>query len=131
LTAARHVDCLVVACDMPFLSRPLLTFMAEMPRSAYDVLVPVTSARPGSTALDRLYQPLHSIYRRTCRLAITAQLDAGERRVTSFYRNVRVQCITAPQASRYDPEHQSFFSINTPEALHEARRRLAGSSPTG
>src|SRR5215217_1355332 len=38
IASSAHDYCLVVACDMPFLSLPLLRQMADEPRS-YDVLV--------------------------------------------------------------------------------------------
>ncbi len=41
---SAHDHCLVVACDMPFLSLPLLRRMADEPRN-YDVLGPADSRR--------------------------------------------------------------------------------------
>ena len=130
LRNAQHSACLVVACDMPFLDQRLLAFMAAQPRASYDVLVPLIPGETSSGASSLVFQPLHAIYRQSCLPAIQARLAAGERRVTGFYSDVRVQTVTERQIRAFDPAFRSVLSINTPEALAEARARLAGSSPS-
>ena len=44
ISGPQQEHCLVVACDMPFLSLPLLRRMAHEPRN-YDVLVPLIPGR--------------------------------------------------------------------------------------
>ena len=33
----------------------------------------------------------------------------------SFYSRVRVRYVEAEEVDRFDPEHRSFFNINTPD----------------
>ena len=59
---------LVLACDMPCLSVPLLSWMAHLPTDA-DAVVPRT--------LDGRWHPLHAIYRTTCLPAIRTSRENG------------------------------------------------------
>jgi molybdenum cofactor guanylyltransferase len=115
LTHAKSEHALVVAADMPFLNRDLLSYLASLAAGA-DVVVPRTS-----TGLETL----HAVYSRTCLDAIRRRLDAGQRRVISFYEDVQVRYVEAAEVARFDPEHRSFFNINTPDDLEAARRIAA------
>jgi molybdopterin-guanine dinucleotide biosynthesis protein A len=117
---ARHDHVLVVACDLPFLSVPLITWMMEQPRD-YDVLVPRQRgvSRQGT---GLIYQTLHAIYSRHCLVAIEGQLRLDNRKVVGFYDNVTVRTVEESTMRKFDPELRSFFNANTPQALEEARR---------
>lgn len=122
LAAARHDRCLVVACDLPFLSVPLLRWMVDQPRD-YDVFVPRLpgESRQGS---GFVFQTLHAIYARACVPAIERRLADGQRQVIGFFDDVRVRTIELEDVRRFDPDLRSFFNANTPEAAREARRLL-------
>ena len=128
IAAAREPACLVVACDMPFLNLALLRWMASQPRE-YDALVP---RLPGESRQGGglVYQTLHAIYGKGCLPAIERRLAAGERRVISFFPDVRVREIDLAGIRALDPSLRTFFNANTPEAAAEARRILdeAGSA---
>jgi molybdopterin-guanine dinucleotide biosynthesis protein A len=112
--AQPHVLC--VACDMPFVIRPFLDYMLSL-RSEGDAIVP---------RLDGEAEPFRAVYARAaCLPAIRAALDAGRMRVISFFPDVRVRWVEAAEIDRYDPQHLSFFNVNTPADLEQARR-LAG-----
>ena len=108
----------VVACDMPFLSRPLLVELIAR-ADQQDVVIPLLDGRP---------EPMHAVYRRLASLqAIRAALAAGERRMISFLDRVRVARVEAAELKRWDPELRSFFNTNTPADLEQARAIAAGS----
>ena len=122
LASASQDRCLVVACDMPFLSASLLRWLAEQPLD-YDVLIarlPGESRQGGGL----VYQTLHAIYTRRCLPAIERHLAAGQRRVISFFDEVSVREIDINAVRRLDPDLRSFFNANTPEAAAEAGRLL-------
>lgn len=123
LAAAEHDRCLVVACDLPFLSVPLLRWMVDQPTD-YDVLVPRLpgESRQGS---GFVFQTLHAIYARACLPAIEERLAADQRQVIGFFDNVRVRTVELDAVRAFDPELRSFFNANTPEAAEAARRLLA------
>ena len=103
---------IVVACDMPFLSEPLLRDLVARAAAA-DVVIPIVEGRP---------EPMHAVYRREpCLAAIRAALAAGERRMISFLDRVRVARVDEPALRATDPELRSFFNTNTPEDLAHAR----------
>jgi molybdenum cofactor guanylyltransferase len=108
---------LCVACDMPFVVRPLLDYLISLIPEA-DAIVP---------RLNGEAEPFRAIYSRACLGPIRAALDAGKMRVISFFPAVRVRFVDEPEIDRFDPQHLSFFNVNTPEDLEQARR-LAGST---
>lgn len=122
LQAARHEHCLVVACDMPFLSLPLLRWMAEQERG-YDVLVP---RLPGRSRQGEgfVYQTLHAIYGAGCLAAIEAVIAADRLQVIGFFPSVRVRAIEQETVARLDSSGRSFFNANSPAAAAAAARLL-------
>jgi molybdopterin-guanine dinucleotide biosynthesis protein A len=105
---------MIVACDMPKLSKPLLEAML-LTAGDEDALVP----EPIGEAAPRL-EPLHAVYRRTCLAAIDACLARGELKTTAFLGAVRVRTLDEGWLRRYDPTLASFVNVNTPEDLHAA-----------
>ncbi len=111
LQAATTAYVLVVACDMPFLKKGLLTHLIAE-RSDYDVIVPRWEGR---------LQPLHAVYRREpCIAAIQTQLAANNKRVISFFDHVRTHIVDENKVAQFDPQGQSFQNINTPQELEKA-----------
>ncbi|GAB4475306.1 MAG: molybdenum cofactor guanylyltransferase [Anaerolineae bacterium] len=115
LRAARGDLVLILACDMPFVSRRLIEHLLALTPEA-DVVVP---------RWDDRFQPLHAVYRRaTCLPAVEAALARDERRVISFYEGLQVVTVDEETVARLNPGGRSFFNINTPEDLAEAERLL-------
>jgi molybdenum cofactor guanylyltransferase len=114
LRAAHGEKVLVLACDMPFVDRPLLTHLIELAPQA-DVVIPRHAGE---------YEPMHAIYDRGCLPEIEASLEAGDMRMISFFPRVRVLAVEDDELDRYDPERRSFFNVNTPEELAQAERML-------
>ena len=104
---------LVVACDMPFLSAPLLRYMAGQ-REGVDVVAPLIGGRA---------EPTHAFYSRRCLPVIRRRLERGELKSSGFYDEVAVRYITEGEARRLDPELLSFFNINDAADLERARAR--------
>jgi molybdenum cofactor guanylyltransferase len=118
LHAAARPYVLCVACDMPFIIRPLLDYLVGLAPEA-DAVVP---------RLDGEAEPFRAVYARAaCLGPIRAALDAGRLRVISFFQDVRVRWVETGEIDRFDPQRLSFFNVNTPEDLEEARR-LAGAT---
>ena len=123
LQAAQHGHALVVGADMPLLSAALLRAMLAKPRD-YDALVP-RSLDPAIPRNRLSVEPLHAIYSRACLGPLKAMLDAGERRVVSFFDRVRVDVIEPAELLAIDPEGRSFMNINTAEDVEAARQLIA------
>jgi molybdopterin-guanine dinucleotide biosynthesis protein A len=121
LSAARGETVLVLACDMPLASRPLLEHLLSRAPQA-DVVIPRWKGE---------YEPLCAVYARRCLLSVEAALESGQRRMISFFPQVRVMPVEEAEWSSYDPEGLTFFNVNTPQELAEAERRMAGIEPGG
>lgn len=115
LTASASAYNLAVACDMPFLSRELLTYLLKE-RAGYDVVLP---------RLDNTVEPLHAVYSRACLPAIEEMFRRGKYGVHQLFELVKVRYIEADEIDRFDPRHMSFFNVNT-EANLAAARELVG-----
>jgi molybdopterin-guanine dinucleotide biosynthesis protein A len=115
LTASTSPYNLVVACDMPFLNRELLSYLLKA-RASYDVVLP---------RLDNMVEPLHAVYSRACLTTIEEMFRQGKYGVHQLFELVNVWYVEADEIDRFDPVHMSFFNINT-EANLVAARELAG-----
>ena len=121
LKAARHPHTLVVACDMPFLSLPLLHYMLSIV-PGYDAVVP---------RLAGMLEPLHAVYGRTCLPHIARLLDEGRRKIVAFFPYVRIRYVEECEIDPFDPLHLSFVNINTPQDWEQVQGLLStrNSSP--
>lgn len=119
LTVSPSFHNLLVACDMPFLSVPLLQYLLEVSPS-YDVVVP----RVG----DWL-EPLHAVYSKNCIAPIRRLLEEGNHRIFDFFPQVKVKYVTEEELNRFDPEHLSIFNINTQQELDRARQLALSRAP--
>lgn len=112
LHSSSQPHTLCVACDMPFVVRPLLDYLISLIPEG-DAIVP---------RLNGEAEPFRAIYSQACLAPIRAALDAGKMRVISFFPDVRVRFVDEPEIDRFDPQHLSFFNVNTPDDLEQARR---------
>jgi len=115
LLAAHGDKVLVLGCDMPFVSRPLLSHLIELSSQA-DLVVPKAGG---------YYEPMHAVYDRRCLAEIEASLEAGDMKMTSFFPRVHLLTVEDHDLDLLDPERLSFFNINTPEDLAQAERMLS------
>lgn len=101
-----------VACDMPFVQKPLVNYLVENLQD-YDVVVPRTS--------DGL-QPLHAVYSKSCLDAIRKVIDERNYKIIDFYKMVRVRVVEEDEIVSVDPLKRSFINVNTPEELLSLER---------
>ena len=115
LKAASHDSAITVACDMPFLSVPLLQHMLAK-SSTYDVVVP---------RLGDFLEPLHAIYSKRCLPFMATLLEQGRKQIIAFFGDVDVHHVEEPTISKFDPLHLSFLNVNFPEDWQLAQKVLA------
>ncbi len=114
LEAAQGDRVLVAACDMPFASRALASRM----------LVLVAEVEAVVPRVGGEFEPLFAVYRRGCLPAVRRALDAGQKRVISFFPDIRLRAVEEPEARSIDADPYCFFNVNTPDDLVEAEQRL-------
>ena len=117
-TALRHITtprAFVVACDMPFVSPPLVGWMARLAEESPATQVVVLHTRQGA-------EPLHAIYDRSCLPIAQSLLAQGERSLRVLLKHTEVRAVSVQEAEPYDSRGLSAFNANAPE---EWRRALA------
>jgi len=108
---------IVVGCDMPFLKIALLDYLAQI-SSGVDVVVP---------RIGEKVEPLCAVYSKNCLVPIQELLEHNELRIGGLFGMVRVRYVEEDEIDRFDPEHLSFFNVNTQADL-DAARKLAAES---
>jgi len=114
LTASSSIYNLVVACDMPFLNQALLRYMVQI-SAGFDLVVP---------RLGRLVEPLHAVYSRGCLASIERLIKQDTLSVSELFALVKVRYVEAEEIDRFDPEHLSFFNINSEADLLKAKELI-------
>lgn len=106
---------LALACDLPFLTAPLLEFLLEQSQADCDAAVP--EDRTG-------LQPLCAVYRDTCRPLLQKAVAGGNLGVSAFARSLRLRLLGPGEYAHLDPYGMAFANVNTPEDLAAAERFL-------
>jgi molybdopterin-guanine dinucleotide biosynthesis protein A len=109
IVTSPHERTVVVACDMPFLNRPLLEYMAGLDA---DLVIPRTS---------RGYEPLCAVYSRACAEPILERLRRGELEASRLPEGVRVAEVGPETLAAYDPDGLLFVNVNTPHDYERAK----------
>jgi molybdopterin-guanine dinucleotide biosynthesis protein A len=112
LIASSSSQAIVVGCDTPFLSVGLLEYMTQL-SSTFDVVVP---------RIKNKLEPLCAVYSKNCVAPIQELLEQNELRISELFRMVKVRYIEKDEINSFDPEHLSFFNINSQADLDRARR---------
>lgn len=98
---------LVVACDMPFLNLKLLSYMIDI-ANGYDLVVP---------RFDDSIEPLHAVYSKRCIPHMEQLIKQDELKILKLFPLVKLRYLEEEEIDRFDPEHISFFNINTASDL--------------
>ncbi len=113
---------LFLGCDLPFVTRRLLNYLARRAfEAAADATVPESR--------DGRLQTLCAVYRRRARRAVQASLARGENKLRSFFPRVKCQVIPWRDLARTGFSASIFDNMNTPADYESARSRLEPSEP--
>ncbi len=114
LAAAEREWAIVVACDLPFVTRELFLFLASL-RLDHEAVVPVQP--------DERPQPLAALYRvDPCRERAEALIQAGRRRPLDLLEAVKTRWVAFDEIRNLDQAERFFVNINTPEDYYAAIR---------
>jgi molybdopterin-guanine dinucleotide biosynthesis protein A len=100
---------LMLAVDMPFVSRELLTFLfaaAEQEENHAIITVPRTS---------KGFQPLCAVYRREFSMAAEQALRAGKYKIDAAFSGLSIRVIEEAELAAAGFSERSFFNVNTPQ----------------
>ena len=100
---------LMLAVDMPFVSRELLVFLfATATSQAKDAIVTVPRSGKG-------LQPLCAVYRRDFSTVAEQALRAGKFKIDATFSSVSVRVIEEGELAAAGFSERSFFNVNTPQ----------------
>ena len=114
LEAARDDDILVVACDMPFVTAPLLRFLL---RNTVDVDIVVPRTQGG-------YHPLCAVYTRGCQDVVARRLERRELAVCGLFAETRLRVVERNELERLGDPNRLLANVNTPDELNELQALL-------
>lgn len=115
LSSANTLYGLVVACDMPFLNAALLRYLVEL-APGFDIVIP---------RVNNMIEPLHAVYSKNCLATIKQLLDKDILQMLQLLDVVKTRYVGEEEVDKYDPEHLSFFNINTRSDLFKAEKIMA------
>jgi molybdopterin-guanine dinucleotide biosynthesis protein A len=116
LSSAKHPWCLVLACDMPFVTSPWLEWLLDRAsKSSSDAVIPETT---------RGLEPLCAIYRASCAPVLAAALDSGVRKVTDGLDLINTDLIKENEWRKFSPDGDLFQNLNTWEDFVSAKKKL-------
>ena len=114
--ALRHASApfvFVCACDMPFLSEPLLRLLAERASGGTDLVLP---CGPDGA------EPLCAVWGKTALPAVESALGEERLSLVLLAAGLSVRKVSVDEVAGVDPEFASFRNFNTPEDfLRETR----------
>jgi molybdopterin-guanine dinucleotide biosynthesis protein A len=113
LASGGGSHCLVVPCDLPFLSPRLLRLIAEHVAPDLDIVIPETH-----TGME----PLCAVYSKRCVRRAESVLLSGNYKIRSMLGGLRVLKLREDLMRKADPPLLSFLNLNTPADLARARR---------
>jgi len=114
LTACKRDWAIVAACDLPFVTADLFSFLSAL-RLDHEAVVPIQpDGRP---------QPLASLYRvDPCRQRATELIEAGRRRPLDLLEAVKTRWVSFDEIRNLEQSESFFVNINTPSDYYEATR---------
>lgn len=111
---------LIVACDLPYLTRAWLEYLAGRARASQaDAVVPMNERGP---------EPLCAAYHTCGEAAIRTALDRGTRKVTDGLVDLRIEAIRPEEWKAFDSDDFLFKNMNSPEDYEEAKAKLEASA---
>ena len=112
----RHAWCLIVGCDMPFLTGEWLTYLTDRALASSSAIV----APQSSAGLE----PLCSCWHTGATGKLQYAFEDGIRKVTEAMKRVSMEVVDEGDWARFDKSGRLFWNMNTPAEYEEARRIL-------
>jgi len=103
-----------IACDMPFLNRPLIRHMVEI-RKDYDAVIPRVSGK---------IEPLYGLYHKRCLPAVERLISSGDYRIADLFKEISTLYIEKEEIRSFDPGLYSFININRPGEIGTCPKTL-------
>jgi molybdenum cofactor guanylyltransferase len=108
--------CVIVGCDMPFLTREWLTYLLDR----------ALTTRGGAVAPRSALglEPLCACWQTGGTGKLQYALEEGVRKVTEAMKRIETEVVDEADWKRFDKDGRLFWNMNTPAEYQEARRIL-------
>ncbi len=107
---------LIVGCDMPFLTREWLTYLAERAQaSGAEVLAPRSAQG---------LEPLCACWRTSAAAKLQQVFESGTRKITEAMKCLHMEVVDEADWKRFDTAGRLFWNMNTAADYDEAKRIL-------
>ena len=121
IATALHVSTtpwnLVMACDLPYLTKPWLEYLIERAlKSVADAVVPMNVRGP---------EPLCAMYHKNAEVRIRTAVEGGMRKVTDSFANLSVEHVEPSEWKGFASGGVLFKNVNSPADFKEAKARLS------
>jgi molybdopterin-guanine dinucleotide biosynthesis protein A len=110
----EHAWCLIVGCDMPFLTREWLSYLKDRTLTARAAVVAPQSALG--------LEPLCACWHTSATATLQLSFEDGMRKVTDAMKRVSMEVVDETEWKRFDDMGRLFWNMNTPAEYEEARR---------
>jgi len=107
---------LIVGCDMPFLTREWLSYLAERALASRAEVVAPRSAQG--------LEPLCACWRTSAAAKLQNVFDGGVRKITEAMKSLEMEVVDEADWKRFDNAGRLFWNMNTVADFDEARRIL-------
>jgi molybdopterin-guanine dinucleotide biosynthesis protein A len=112
----EHAWCLIVGCDMPFLTREWLTYLKDRTSTSGAAVVAPQSALG--------LEPLCACWHTSATGKLQYSFEDGIRKVTDAMKRVSMEVVEESEWRRFDKAGRLFWNMNTPAEYEEARRLI-------
>jgi len=103
LAAAGQDDVLLLACDLPNVTRSMLAHLIHL-RGDADAVVPRT---------ERGYHPLCAVYAQSCRRPVERRLEEGSLRMQDLLSELKVQVVSERELDAFGESDRLLANVNT------------------
>ncbi len=110
----QQMWCLIVGCDMPFLTREWLIYLAERSLASGAAIVAPQSALG--------LEPLCACWHTGATGKLQYAFEDGVRKVTEAMKRVSMEVVDERDWKQFDTAGRLFWNMNTPAEYEEARR---------
>ncbi|MEK6528642.1 MAG: molybdenum cofactor guanylyltransferase [Nitrospirota bacterium] len=118
LVNSSHQWVFISACDMPFINKELIKYMASK-RDNYDAVLPKSPLCPPLIKGGRgdFAEPLFAFYSKRLMVSMERALFTDKKGMKDFLMDKRVKYIRTEEIKKSDVKAMSFINLNTPEDI--------------
>jgi len=118
LLNARSPWVFISACDMPFITNRLITYMASKKDHA-DAVVPISRPVAQKGIPVDFIEPLFAFYSRKLVLSMEKAVLRDHKSLRDFLRTKRVNYISVKDIRKIEPNESIFVNLNSPEDVDQ------------